>query len=398
MKKVVILIFLLAWVSSIRSNAETLSENSTISILTCGPGEELYSVFGHSAVRVRDSIANLDIVFNYGTFDFNTPNFYLKFANGQLDYLLTVSRFQSFFQTYQWEERSITEQRLNLTQNEKQQLFDALVQNAQPQNRAYRYSFFFDNCATRIRDRVFDCFAPNSIAIDEHGAGLTFRQLYGTYLDYSPWIKFGIHLLLGKDADKQASGMQEMYVPDYLYKQFKNTSIVQLDGTHKPLVSLETELLSYPRPIAQKPWYFWPSTIFIAILALSVLLTLIDIRRKKLSVWFDSLLLIPVVLAGFLFVFLWFFTKHGVTESNFNLLWSHPIVMVFLVGLWSTRKYNSIFFKFLTGLLVLANIAWLIAFAAQIQEFPDGLWAFVLALTIRQLGMVAFFNGYMYKK
>ena len=130
------------------------SNQSEISILTCAPGEELYSIFGHTAIRVRDSISNTDYVFNYGTFDFNTSNFYLKFMKGELNYFLSVTTFERFIREYEFQKRSIAEQHLNLTSNEKGSIIGALVNNSLPENREYHYHFFYDNCATRIRDII----------------------------------------------------------------------------------------------------------------------------------------------------------------------------------------------------------------------------------------------------
>jgi hypothetical protein len=392
-KKILVSILLILSLSPLWANNDTLSTDARISILTCAPGEELYSVFGHSAIRVTDSIANVDWVFNYGTFDFDTPNFYLKFANGNLDYLLSVSRYKSFLQAYIFEERSIVEQQLNLTQQEKQLLFDRLKNNAMPENRAYRYNFFFDNCATRIRDRIFDCFPRNSIVVDTLGAQLTFRQLYGSYLKHSPWVEFGIHLLLGKGADKVANGLDEMYVPDYLYSQFKTTEIKQVDGSSRNLVQSESTIISYPRPSGQKPFLLWPQNVFVILLILILALTVFEIKRKKRIRSIDSFLLVITSLAGFLFIFLWFFTKHGVTQDNYNILWSSPLNLLLLAILPLGQRFQKIK-KAIVSLILVCNIVFFIAWITGIQAFPAGLAAFVAVLSVREIGIAYQLLGY----
>ena len=147
MKKIVLAILLC---SNFYASAQILSHYSDISILTVGPGDNLNDSFGHSAIRVKDYLMNYDIVFDYGRYDFNSPNFYLKFARGQLDYQLGVSYFDDFFDIYLRQGRSIDSQTLDLTQEEKQQIFSYLLTNNLPENRAYRYDFFYDNCANRI--------------------------------------------------------------------------------------------------------------------------------------------------------------------------------------------------------------------------------------------------------
>ena len=133
-----------------------LSDQAKVSIITCSPGNEMYSVYGHSAIRVNDPRLNYDVAFNYGIFDFSSPNFLYRFCAGQTDYLLGAYRFDTFLNEYQQDKRSVFEQELNLTAKEKQAVVDFLVWNAQPENRVYRYNFFFDNCATRVRDVIAD--------------------------------------------------------------------------------------------------------------------------------------------------------------------------------------------------------------------------------------------------
>ena len=178
-----------------------LSEGSKISLLTCSSGEELYSVFGHSAIRVNDPDNKIDLVYNYGTFDFSTSYFYFKFAHGNLNYMLASGQFRYFLPGYVMENRSVKEQILNLSQKERQKLFDAIIVNSQPENRNYRYDFFYDNCATRIRDIVLKSIEGQYVIDKESTHNMTMRQLYGQYLNKSLWTQFGIHLLLGMKAD-----------------------------------------------------------------------------------------------------------------------------------------------------------------------------------------------------
>ena len=138
--------------NSITPSKAQLSPSAQVSIITCAPGDELYSIFGHSAIRVNDSINQIDLVFNYGTFDFDTPNFYLKFMRGKLNYMLSMAPYDRFLFEYVYYKRSVWEQVLDLSEVEKNNLFQALIINAEPEHRNYHYHFFFDNCATRIRD------------------------------------------------------------------------------------------------------------------------------------------------------------------------------------------------------------------------------------------------------
>ena len=147
------ILYLTLWIS-LPSSAITLSPQAEISILTCAPGTELYSLFGHTAIRVSDPYQKIDAVFNYGTFDFRTPHFYLKYAKGLLLYQLSVTSYENFISSYILDDRSVWSQTLQLDSLTKQQLFDNLLKNQLPENRTYLYNFLFDNCSTRVRDMI----------------------------------------------------------------------------------------------------------------------------------------------------------------------------------------------------------------------------------------------------
>lgn len=372
------------------ANAQTLSSNAKISLLTCDPGEELYSVFGHSAVRVCDSINHIDWVYNYGTFDFNTPNFYLKFAKGDLNYQLSVYKFKYFLPEYFAEGRSVIEQELNLSPEAKQLLFERLNTNALPEHKNYRYDFFFDNCATRIRDQVVSLEGTDKVVFSSVSQEKTFRELYGEYLKDSPWIEFGIHLLLGMKADKTASAHDEMYLPDFLYFQFRQAKIAQRDGREVGLVANESKLLDFPKSRPAKGFWLWPSTVFALLLLVVLLVSYFDLKRGKNSRTLDLLLFIPSVLAGLLFVFLWFFTKHSVTDSNLNLLWANPL-NAFLLFLSCGKFFQSKAFRYLAVIAIALNVVFVLFYISGIQHFPPSLILVVLALTTRLA--VMYFNS-----
>ena len=131
---------------------QTLSDNAKVSVLTCGKGNELYSLYGHTAVRISDPSSGLDMVYNYGTFDFSTPNFGLKFVKGDLQYFVSTSSFRDFLENYDYEQRSVLEQVLDLPQSKKQELFDRLNRVLSSSERYYTYKFIDRNCTTKVAD------------------------------------------------------------------------------------------------------------------------------------------------------------------------------------------------------------------------------------------------------
>jgi hypothetical protein len=279
-----------------------LSEKAQISLLTASPGDELYSVFGHSALRVKDQEKNIDLVFNYGTFDFDTPNFYTKFVRGKLLYKLSVATMEQFIPEYNYEGRAIYEQVLNVSQTQKQELFDFLLINRLPENAYYHYDFFYDNCATRIRDLIDEILQPvwpqetdiNDQSLAEIKSMLayeydyepelnptrTFRDMLQPFLVNMPWSAYGIDLALGLPADKVATAWDYMYLPDEMLIAF---ALAQYpDG--QPMVSQhniilpKTVVLSGANPITP-----------VIVGWLLLILALITLWRQKYSLVFDRM-------------------------------------------------------------------------------------------------------------
>ncbi|MFT3738991.1 MAG: DUF4105 domain-containing protein [Breznakibacter sp.] len=378
----------------LHGHSQTLSRNAKISLLTCDSGDELYSIFGHSAIRVCDTINHIDWVYNYGTFDFGTPNFYWKFAQGDLNYQLSVYKFKYFLPEYFSEGRSVIEQEFNLTIEDKQTLFERLNTNALPENKNYRYDFFFDNCATRIRDQIIALDQNGKVQFSTVSQGKTYRGLYGEYLKQSPWIEFGIHLLLGMKADRPASSFDEMYLPEFLYVQFKQAKI-SMSGGEVNLIAKEIKLLDFPKTDKSKSFIFWPCSVFSVLLILVTAISFYDLKRAKNSTIVDTLLFIPAGMAGLLFVFLWFFTKHGVTGDNLNLLWANPFYFI-VVSMLLFKTTISKVLEYLVLIFIALNVFFILFYVMGLQQFPASLILVVVALTVRLT--VIFYNSLRHRR
>lgn len=344
-------------------NYVKLSNASSCSLLTCSPGEELYSAFGHSALRVKDDSLGIDLVFNYGTFNFNTPNFYLKFINGDLNYMLAVSVYENFILNYGYSKRGVVETELILSHKQKQELWNLLLDNSQPENRYYRYDFFFDNCATRIRDIVFKATDHQGI---EANTTETFRSYLHKYVDKSGWTAQGIDLLLGMKTDKTITKSQTAFLPDYLQSYFLERGIV----------SEPVEILKCKIPKTSNSAF---SPLFAGILVcfLSVISLILYHFMKPISITIDNIILISCWLLGDLLIFLWFFTKHTVTQNNLNILWASPLLIFTIVfSLCGNAKLLRI-----TSIVNSAtNIAFFVLALINIQYFPAIAYLFSLAI------------------
>ncbi|SFG68870.1 Lnb N-terminal periplasmic domain-containing protein [Pontibacter chinhatensis] len=337
-----------------------LSPEARISLITCSPGPDLYAIFGHSAVRVNDPVTGMDVVFNYGTFDFDEPNFYLKFAQGKLRYKLSAAHFRDFVYSYTLENRSVYEQEFNFTEEQKQQYWGFLTHNYLPENRFYLYDFFFDNCATRIRDGVEATF-PNQLAfnISHFDKGYSFRNLIDLYLGPQPWGDFGIDIALGARIDQKATPYEYMFLPDYLAKGLASATIAQ-NGTTSPLMQ-ETKVI-FERDPSQPLEAGWltPQLVFWTFLVVVVALTVMDFIKRRRSRVFDMAFFFMLGVLGIVVLLLWFATDHQATAYNFNLLWAIPThaVAAFFLGRTILPEWVRKYMLYTTIITLVALIGW----------------------------------------
>ncbi len=323
-----------------------------ISLLTCTPGEELNETFGHSAIRVIDSNSITDHVYNYGTFDFEDKNFYIKFIKGKLRYFVNIDQFQEFAFFYQQYNRGITEQVLNLSEQEKENIYHALIENAKEENKYYQYDFFLDNCTTRLRDIIKKYHKPTPSLPAVMPTSYTFRNAIHLYLDDNNqyWSKLGIDILLGARTDAVMTTEQQEFLPDNLMHALDST-------TNTKVVSNSQQLYIF-NPTKNKSSFFTPLFLSSAILLFFVLLSLFknNLSRKLLK-FFDVLLFVLVGALGILLIFMWFGTDHIMTKNNYNLLWASSlfIMYAFIINRKTSQSKKISLFVCIYLLLVLCS-------------------------------------------
>jgi heme/copper-type cytochrome/quinol oxidase subunit 4 len=377
-KRLYLGIFLfLAFFTTVPTSASTYK----ISLLTCDPGDELYSTFGHSAIRVVELESGQDLVFNYGTFDFNTPFFYIKFIRRTLDYQLSLTTTANFLREYNYFKRNVREQELNLSPEQSQAIVAFLQNNYRPENRKYRYDFFFDNCATRITDMLESVLGQSlkwnyPTESDEK----TFRNLIDEYVYPLPWSDLGIDLALGAVIDREATEAEKAFLPDYLEASFGRATIIG-DGPERPLVSRTNTIYDFPEPVGNKVNLFNPYVVFWVLAILVGILTFIGFKKKRLFKGFDISLFTILGLLGVLLVFLWFFTAHSQTKNNWNLFWSFP-GHLYISYLLIKNPNKAILKKLLLAAMILADLAlviWLLGF----QSFHPSILPILLIVILR---------------
>ena len=378
-KKLVLLILVL--MSSVTdAQVPKLSTNTEISIITCAPGQaEVFLAFGHSAIRVYDPEYGIDYVYNYGVFDFNQPNFYLNYTKGNLLFKLGVYLYPDFLNAYLEDGRWVHEQVLDLSQSQMQAIFKYLEWNALPENQTYRYDYFYNNCSSKVRD-VFAEVLNDSIKFDGSyiTTNYTIRQLTDLYLTRQPWGDLGIDICLGLPMDKKATPYEYMFLPDYLESGFDHATIrkkemwVPIVKTKKPFYPLR------PETVSKSPIHPWVA--FGGFLALTIILSVYDLRRKKNSKWYDIFLFGVTGLIGSLLVLLWTATDHQAAAYNFNLLWALPThLLVFVIFRAKSASFLRKYFRGVTFLMALLLISWYFL----PQQLPVFLLPFVVALMCR---------------
>lgn len=318
--------------------AQKLSESSKISILTCEPGKEVYSMYGHTAIRVIDPEFGIDYVFNYGVFSFESPNFIYRFAKGQTDYQMVGQSFQSFITEYETDKRSVFEQVLNLNHEGKNILFNALIENAKPENKIYRYNFFIDNCATRVRDMIENN-TGNQVNFSKAESNESYRSLIKYYHKPFSWVDLGIDLLVGQKAEVKITEYGQMFLPEYLFEQFAKAGII-VDGEKLPLVKETNTLLKYPNNKLKKS-FPWPTIVLLLAFIVTITFSLKGIRSEYKNASIDYWLFGLSGFAGIIIAWFTLFSEHPAMSPNFNLLWALPSNLVFAI-VWKFKKYRNI--------------------------------------------------------
>ncbi|WPP51026.1 lipoprotein N-acyltransferase Lnb domain-containing protein [Catalinimonas niigatensis] len=366
---------------------QSISHQTQVSLVTCAPGTALFEAFGHTAIRIHDPVSGFDMAYNYGVFDFNQPNFYLNFAKGYLLYKLGTADFSRFLYQYAYFDRTVQEQVLNLTDDQKQAVFSFLQINSLPENREYYYDYFFDNCATRPRD-VFIKILGDSLQFEYGYAdtlNFTIRDLIDYYIedrDQYAWGDLGIDLGLGANIDRQATPFEYMYQPEFLFLAFAGGTVKNPDGSLRPLVAT-TNILYQGTPQSDViNVTFTPTIVLWLLLLFLIIATVFEYRRKKYSLRFFDIIFFSILgLFGLVVVFLWFFTNHTAAANNWNLLWGWPTHLVAAAMLLVKRSPGFLKFYYLLTALI---TGFLLFFWALIpQDLHDSLIPLLMLIVLR---------------
>ena len=333
--------------------------NTEISVLTCSPGDQIYSIFGHTAVRVCNPNIGLDAVVNYGLFDFDQESFVYRFVKGETDYMCGVENYSSFLYSYAWRGSGVKATVLDLTDAEKERFIRVLTNDLRPENREYRYNFAYNNCATKIRDIVNFAYSGRYESIQP--SEYTFREVIGHYAENYPWYMFSFDICLGGKAYNTLMTPEEaQFLPEYLDAALNNC-LINRDGEDiKPNTKQEIHLT--PADTIIEKTIFTPFVVACIMLVLSICNLVLGKRFGKgfrvASNIYSGAVFFTYSIIGLLVTFLIFFSEHPFTTWNMNLCIFNPLIAIPFVGLFIKNK--SVFFKIINATLVLLAVLFIL--------------------------------------
>ena len=397
-KHIYLLVFLmLAWLPMSAQDAYAVEDSATatlpldsieISILTCTPGKDMYAKFGHTALRVRDYTIHRDVVFNYGCFDYNANNFVLKFLLGQTDYLLDAEEFDFLKYRYGMLGNGVSEQVLNLNQEEANRLLALLLENLRPENQEYRYNWLYDNCTERARDvieKAVDGRIEYAGVVDEE---MTVRDMLHKCLEKSPWVSFGIDMILGDEIDRKAEKRIMMFLPNVFKTELDGAYIVRGNGEKLEYVAGRSNVLEDTNGPDEAYLLGSPLFVFSLLLLGTIGLSLKEFKRKRITVWLDVVLHTCQGLAGLLVAFLFFFSEHPAVDSNWLVILFNPLPLFYAGWLFNCYKKGK------RNLLSYVNLAvtagFLVTMAVCPQSFNIAMRLVALSLLVRALSQAHF--------
>ena len=376
MKRILFISLFLTIANLSRSYSQT-NAGTSVYLITCGPGTETYSVYGHTALRVFIPEKNSDLIYNWGIFDFAAPNFAWNFAKGRLDYWLDVEPFQQFLESYVYEKRYVISQKINLDSDEVAKLLGLIAENLKPENVKYRYDFFYDDCSTRIRDILEKSIGKKLLYPPaEKGNVPTFRQMVGKYQNPFPWLNFGIDLIMGSPGDKKAYFRDRMFLPLDMQTELSE-SVINREGKMIPSLRNPDIILNYDPPVVIRHFLTTPVFIFTFLLIVLIILSGL-IKQKRINKIADIVIYSVFSVLAILMIFFNFFTDHQQMKLNLNILWLNPVIL-FCLTFILLNKPGIIWFR----ILFFTSAVFLAVHFILPQEFNIAFLPLVIILLIR---------------
>lgn len=373
-------IFVLGIIFSISITAN----NPKFSVLTCWPGDEAYSLYGHTGLRYCDEERDMDIVFNYGYFDFDSPNFAWRFILGETDYMVGAVDYDHFCQEYIQRGSLIVGQVLELTPEQENELLELLVDNCSVRNRTYRYNYFYNNCTTKVRDKIEQVAGP--LSYDAVAQYPTFRDALNSLLGDHPWFAFGINTLLGADIDRPATVRELQFIPGNFMHDLDSCYMVNAAGERTPVVAMKQLVLPEGEDDAPVQSNFTPFNVSLLLLLMTFVIMLCEVRKKKTFWGYDVLLMSVQGIAGLLLLFMALFSQHPAVGNNWAIILLNPLALILMpILVCRIRKHKSLSLAWLQVVFV---VLFLLSAMLSLQVYPLPLYFCAIALLVRSLFLI----------
>lgn len=346
-----------------------------ISLLTCQPHDEVYSLYGHTAIRYHDmhQKGEVDAAFNYGVFNFHAPHFVARFVFGLTDYELGVFPYHLFQNEYRHFGSMVTEQVLNLTAQEKYQLRQALSENLRPENRIYRYNYFYNNCTTKARDIIEQCINGKIEYAEREDYTPSYRDMIHGMTQRNPWSRWGNDMLLGIKSDQPTTLRQQEFLPHNLMYDFDRAQIYT-DGTYRPLVKERRVSVPAGVQILKSGFPLSPMHCFVGLLAVGLILFFVQWRKHCIFAVWEVLLMLATGIMGIV-LFLMLFSQHPTVSLNLQFILLNPLPFLFL---WPVIRGKKTRYWGITAILSL-----LFLLGALFQSYAEGIWSLALCLLLQ---------------
>ncbi|WP_320787925.1 Lnb N-terminal periplasmic domain-containing protein [Prevotella sp.] len=384
MKAFILAMIVLNVTLSYGQNKGLSPDSLEVSLLTCSPRQQIYSLYGHTAIRLRDVRTGLDVAVNYGVFSFDKPLFVPRFVFGIADYEIGVIPFRYFIIEYRLSGGSVTQQVLNLKPDEKLVLFDAIQVNMLPENKSYRYNFFYDNCTTRARDMITRCIR-GGIAYMPDSGDTSYRKIIHGKNEEHRWARFGNDLLLGIGADMSTTQEQRQFLPENLMHDFGKA--IRNDN-REPLVDTTMVILEGRAQVVEREFLLTPMQCALLLLAITVIVTTIEVIKKKNLRYFDAFLMFFTSIVGTV-IFSMIFSQHPTVKVNLQILLFNPLPFFFIRRLLKRQKSNDRDCQY----MIWTTLICLFFIGGLFQSYAEGVYVLALSLLIRNIkGVLLYYN------
>lgn len=378
------LLLLAGGVCHAQNSAGYQLDSVKISLLTCSSFEKIYALYGHTAIRIQDTRTGSDVAVNYGLFSFEKPFFALRFVFGLTDYEMGLETYEDLYRKYKHYRCSIIQQELNLTDDEKEAILTAMTVNYMPENRVYRYNYFYDNCTTRARDMIVNHINGTVVYGDEDFSGPPFRDIVHSCNAHRPWARFGNDLLLGIGADMSTTRDEYQFLPANLMNDFNDAVIITPDGQQRPLVKETSFALRPGIQTKVNEFPLRPRICAIILLVVTIVLTIAECLTRRKYYIYDALLMLVCGLAGII-LFAMLFSHHPTVRLNLQLLLLNPLPLFFIWRMIKTTRRHRVDWQYAMWTLLIV----LFFSGTFVQNYAEGMIFLALSLLIRNLSRMA---------